>query len=343
MWKYWKNPSSKAIILSGIFSALGFLFKVSGLLVPLSFMLFILIKDRFSALKNKHYYYYALAFIITLLPYFIWSQITFATPFAFKYGYSNAVLSDTPVPFGWYNLDFFYTLTENALFLLFAIGVVLSVQFLLYLDILIKDRSKCFDSSLFSIIVLLVVSAFYIFYIRGTEDRWVYLWLPFIFLLAGKALLFVYERARPYNKFLALVFILVIIVYILFIQLSHANIIIKNKAPSYMQVREAGLWLKENANKSDVVISASYTQTVYYSELNVTHLNTPNFPSQEDFEIYLNNTKARFLIVSGFEYHPQWIYTWPQQNQLRVVPVQAYFADAEQKQPLLIIYEIGYN
>jgi 4-amino-4-deoxy-L-arabinose transferase-like glycosyltransferase len=57
MWKYWKglnenNPASKFSILAGIFAALGFYFKVSALLVPAIFLIFILIKDRLSAFKR---------------------------------------------------------------------------------------------------------------------------------------------------------------------------------------------------------------------------------------------------------------------------------------------------
>lgn len=348
MWKYWKNNSLKLIILSGIFSALGFFFKVSGLLVPLAFMLFIFFKDRLTAFKKKHYYYYASSFIITLVPYFIWSYLNFGTPFAFKHGYSNLALASTAAaPFGWYNLKFFYTLTENALFILFILGFVLCLQFLFYLDMLIRDKKRFFDPTIFSILVIIIVSAFYIFYIRGTEDRWVYLWLPFIFFLSSKAVVYIYEKIKVYKKSLAIFIVVILLMFVAFRQIQHANLIIKEKKDSYIQVKQAGLWLKENANKRDSVLSASYTQTVYYSEINVTHitndaLNDPQFQSIAAFDSYINNTKPRYLMLSAFEYHPPAVYEWPQHNLYRLKTARAAFADSQRQQPILILYEIIY-
>src|SRR3989344_6071419 len=121
MWKYWKQPETKLIALSAFFAALGFYFKVSALLVPMIFMIFIAITDRLSAFKKKDYYVFAAIFLITLVPYFIWSEVTFDNPMGFRTGYTPDSLQ---FPTGWYNIKFYYLLTEGVTFWAFMLGAV---------------------------------------------------------------------------------------------------------------------------------------------------------------------------------------------------------------------------
>jgi len=344
MWKHWKNEKTKFVVLAGVFSVIALMFKVSALLVPLIFLVFIFGKERFSAFKNKYNYYYLSAFIITLIPYMVWSYLTFGTPLGFRQGYSSAI--GAPTPFGWYNLGFFYSLTENILFVLFLIGLILSFKFLLYLDILIKDKKRGFDPNIFSILTLVIVSAFYIFYIRGTEDRWVFLWLPFIFMMAGNALNFIYKIGRKYSKIISVGLVIILLAWGGYAQISHANSIIEDKKESYMPVKQAGLWIKENSNPGDKIATLSYTQMVYYTERDVRIY--PILENIEEFDEYMSENRPRFFIISVFE--PQlfkeefrWVHEWLDKNQDRAVPVQAYFSDVERKQPLLIIYQIKYD
>ena len=341
MWRFWKgeHKENKLAVYAGVFAALGLYFKVSALLVPMSFLVFILIRERISALQNKGNYLFAFSFLATLIPYFIWSKLTFGTFTAFKQGYSHAL--GTTMPFGWYNINFFYTLTEGVAFWLFIFGLVLAVKFLLYLDLLIKDKKKCFDADLFGVIVLVVVSAFYIFYIRGTEDRWVFLWLPFIFAFIAKGAGFIGDKLEGVHKVVGIAMIFIIVGFIVVAQMQHVDSLIKIKKDSYMPVKESGIWLKENSAKEDKVLSLSYTQTVYYSERNVSSYS--EIKNGTEFEEYLLGNKPKFMIVSIFEYHPPWVYVWVQENAQRLKPVYASFSDAEKKQANLIVYEISYS
>lgn len=346
MWRFWKTGKSKPVIWAGIFAALGFYFKVSALLVPMTFMVFIALKDRLSAFKNKKYYYFALAFLLTLIPYFLWANSNFGTPLAFRQGYSAGVESSQP--FGWYNLEFYYFMTtgirdfaplviENISFLLFIVGLVIGLKFLLYLDILAKDRNKCFDPALFSIIGMAVVSAFYIFYIRGTDDRWVFLWLPFIFCIIGNALLFVYSKIQKYNKEAAVIVISILIFGLGYMQFHHADALIKGKENSYLPVKEIGLWIKDNTPPETKVLSISYTQMVYYTERNVSTYS--QIKDGTAFEAYIAANRPDLLTVSLFEPHPEWIYSWIEANGAHLKPVQAIFSDAEKKQPVIVVYQ----
>lgn len=338
MWRYWKTEKTKPIIFAGIFAGLGFLFKVSGLLVPLIFMVFILFKDRLAAFKNKNYYYFSLAFLATLVPYFIWAYLKFGTPFSFAAGYSSAV--EAAAPFAWYGLKFFKYLTEGALFVLFLIGLVLSLKFLLYLDILIKDKKKCFDAGLFSVIALSVAAAFYIFYIRGVEDRWVFLWLPFIFMMIGNALMSIYNFGKKYSKIISIILVIGLLAWGGYAQLNHGKTLIDNKEETYLPVKQAALWMKERSQPSDIIFSISYPQTTYYAEREVFLYS--EVKDADEFTRLVKEKKPKFIEMSAFEIHPDWAYTWATGKDY-VGVVQAYFADEAKKQPSLVIYEVDYE
>jgi 4-amino-4-deoxy-L-arabinose transferase-like glycosyltransferase len=338
MWKYWKTEKTSFTVYAGIFAALGLLFKVSGLLVPMIFIIFILCKDRLSALKNKDYYWFSLAFLGTLLPYFIWSYIKFGTPFSFAVGYSSAI--EAALPFAWHVIQFFYILSENVLFVLFLAGLILSLKFLLYADILVSDKKKCFDAGLFSVIALAVITAFYIFYIRSIEDRWVFLWLPFMFMMTGNALMFIYNFGKKYSKILSVIIVIGLLAWGGYSQLTHANSLIKDKIGSYSQVKSAALWIKDNSAPSDIIFTISYPQTTYYSEREC--FSYSEAKDSDEFTKLVMEKKPKYIEISIFENHPEWAYNWAEgRNDTRIARV--YFADEAKKQASLIIYEFDYG
>ncbi|MBS3089916.1 glycosyltransferase family 39 protein [Candidatus Pacearchaeota archaeon] len=302
MWKYWKQPETKLIALSAFFAALGFYFKVSALLVPMIFMIFIAITDRLSAFKKKDYYVFAAIFLITLVPYFIWSEVTFDNPMGFRTGYTPDSLQ---FPTGWYNIKFYYLLTEGVTFWAFMLGAVMALQFLLYIDILAREKKKCLDPNIFSILVLVFISAFYIFYIKNTDDRWVFLWMPFIFLLAGKGIMTIYSFVMRYNKAIASIVVIVILAFAMYGQVSHAKQLVDIKKGTYSPVKEAGLWIKENSDENAKVLSISYTQSTYYTERNVSTYS--RIENTSAFERYLHENRPDYVQASIFEPHPSWM------------------------------------
>src|SRR3989344_960618 len=285
-----------------IAAALGFYFKVSALLVPMIFMIFIAITDRLSAFKKKDYYVFAAIFLITLVPYFIWSEVTFDNPMGFRTGYTPDSLQ---FPTGWYNIKFYYLLTEGVTFWAFMLGAVMALQFLLYIDILAREKKKCLDPNIFSILVLVFISAFYIFYIKNTDDRWVFLWMPFIFLLAGKGIMTIYSFVMRYNKAIASIVVIVILAYAMYGQVSHAKQLVDIKKGTYSPVKEAGLWIKENSDENAKVLSISYTQSTYYTERNVSTYS--RIENTSAFERYLHENRPDYVQASIFEPHPSWM------------------------------------
>lgn len=343
MWKYWKNSKTEDIVISGFFAALGFYFKISALLVPMIFIVFLLIKDRLSALKNKDYYYFSASFLGTLLPYFIWSQLSFGNPLAFRKGYVDAV---TDFPIAWYNLKFYHLLTDNLTFILFIVGVVMALKFVFYLDILAKDKKTCFSADLYGVLTLAFISAFYIFYQRNTDDRWVFLWMPFIFFFVAKTILSIYESTSKKNMYVGLTIAIMLIAACSYIQVGHAASLIDAKKDSYSQVKEAALWMKDNSMKSDKIYSVSYTQTVYYTGGNVsTYSLVPQLANSTEFDKMILKDRPKFIMWSMYESHPAYIGTWINEHISKgdVTAVYAQFADAQKQQPSLLIFAPDYN
>ncbi len=304
MWNYWENPSKKSIIYSAIFASLGFNFKVSGLLVPMIFLVFIFFREDFRFLKKKDYWIFLGVFLLFLVPQFIYSQIAFGstTAFLFSSGYASVVLENKP--FAWYVIKFFYFLTENVLFGLFLIGLIISARFLLYLDILFKNRKTTLNAQFLSIISLIIILIFYVFYVRDTEDRWVFLWLPFIFYLAADACVFIFDKIKVYSRPIAVFVLALLLLTISYSQISHANQLIKLKQETYNPVKDASVWIRDNSQTDDLVFTISLPQTAYYSERRVATYS--NITSAENFSEYIKKLHPQFILLSLYERHPTW-------------------------------------
>lgn len=341
MWKSWKNENPRHGLYAGIFAAAGFYFKVSALLVPLSFLVFIFIRDRFNGVKHKNHWFFLIGFVAAMIPYMIWSQMTFGTPFAFKANYSVAFTEDTPRPFGWYNLGFFYLLTENLLFILFLAGAIYALRILLYADVLVKNRKESLNADLFSFIVFIVVAAFYIFYIRGTEDRWVFLWLPFIFFFIGQTLMVVHRFIAKHQTFIATALVVLLILIAGYQQIQHASTLITQRASSYMPIKQAGLWIKEHSEKDDKVFSVSLTQATYYTERNVTTYSIlPQMRTGEEMDSFVKAHKPRYVMWSVFEKHPDWTPEWIDSRQRNGLNAMYAYPYGGNQMPQVIVFEV---
>jgi len=328
IWKYWKYQHTKHIIYAALFVAVALMFKVSALLVLLMIFIFALFRERLHIFKDKNYYYFALVFLATLIPYFIWSYINFGTILGFKAGYSSNIISNAP--FYWGTLKFFQALTENLLLILFIAGIIYATRKIFYIDIIIKDKKLLLDPDIFGMFALIIISSFYIFYIRGAEDRWLFLWLPFIFYFVGTLFQYIYNEIKNYSKFIAFTLIIGIIIFIGYQHLQHADEIINAKKYAYKEVKEASLWIKENSNPDDIIFSKSVTQMTYYARRQIRGFGG----TDEEFKEQVQKYKPKYIVFSVFEFHGNTL-EYPQKFNNSLEPVKAYQING---QPVLVIY-----
>ena len=351
-WKVFKENKKKHAIYAGIFAALGFYFKISALLVPLPVFLFVLFKDGISFIKNKNYWISFASFIITMLPFAIWQYVLFGNPAAFAPSYIGGTGIGQGWEFGWMVLNYFYQFPKAIFFFLFLLGAGLALlNIILSFDIMIKNKEKRLNANIFSLMILIVLSIFYIFYIRGTiEDRWVFLMAPFIMYFSAAGLVYISEKVAQFNKKAYLIIVLLLLSVFVYYQMQHADSLIKIKKESYLQVKESSIWIKQNSDFSDKILSNSYTQATVYTEreiipypaLKQVATNTFEPLKKEELNASISEKRPRYIVVSVFERHPDWTQEWINENTNRLRPVQVYFADQQQTQVALVIYELVY-
>lgn len=353
-WKLFKESKRSYAIWAGVFAAVAFYFKISALLVPLSVFLFVLFKDGITFIKNKNYWIVFLSFIIALIPFALWQYAIFGNPVAFAPSYIGGTGIGQGWAWGWMTLQFFYQFPKPAFFVLFVAGVLLTLlNSLVSYDILLKQKERRRDASIFSFILLLVMALFYIFYIRGTiEDRWVFLIAPFIFYFAANGLVYLADQATKYHKYAGMALMLLFLALFSYYQLQHTSALVDIKKTTYLPVKEASLWLKDNSNPGETILSNSYTQATAYTEREIVpypalvrdkNSSYAYVPSTKDMlDRLLEEKHPRYMMVSVFERHPDWTQEWVNEHSDRLRPVKIYFTDPQQKQAVLVIYEIKY-
>lgn len=333
-WKgYVNNKGNYYIWLMGLFVGLSFLSRLTGILYGVLILIFVLLISKLKFLKNKHLWFAVLIFLLTISPYLIWANSHYGTPLSFLSGYGGPAQQTPP---GYWMISLLYDYPELVFFILFLVGALTLYNLFISLDLTIIKEDKKLYNDLFTALNILFILLFFIYFLRLGENRWLMAMSIGIFILSAKGIILIYEIIKKNSKIIiGLLFILVILVSGAYFELNHADSMIKLKVDSYSQVRDAGIWLKQNSNPSDIIISTSRTQTNYYAERHVYDFATLNISS---FQSLIDKTKPKYIQISAFEKTQDWFNQWVELNQKKLVPVNVIFADPQKQQPLLIIY-----
>jgi MFS family permease len=344
-WKGYTKKNEKMFIWFGIFLGLAFLARAGTLVMFAVFPIFLLITERLKFLKRKYLWIGIFCTLLLMSSFFIYTSYK---------QHLNAVsyfLALTPETSGgtprFSNLLGFSGITQYfalmphyfdwVLLILFLFGIlILSYNVFISFDIIIKRKNSDYDKYLFILIFALVPFLFQATLYHYVEDRYIMNAFPAFFLALSLGLVEIEKFFNKYKKHLGLFVVILLLAFGAYQQFNTANLIIKGKITSYAEVKEAGLWLKENSAPSDVVISRSVPQNSYYSERKTLHI--PE--DKAEFESLINKENPQFLILSIFEPHPQWAYAYPQEHNATLIPVQAY---QQGGQPVLIIYKFDYS
>ena len=336
-WKgYVKKEKNHYIWLFGVFIALGFLTKLTGALFGIIVLIFLLITEKLKFLKNKHLWISLVLVFLIILPYLIWQNSIYGNPLAFFAG--SHVTSDpggitSYKPIGWHVLNFIPWMLNTPYFILFLIGLITLYTLFLSLDLIIKNKSNEKYNDLFIFIWILITLIYFVFLERDAEDRWLLpIALPLL-ILVGKGLYFIYEQIKRYQKNIAITFFFVLILLGAYFQLARGNEIINSKIDSYKEVKDASLWIKDNSNPQDIIFSKSVTQMTYYAQRQVLGFGGNETEFKEEVKKY----KPKYIVFSVFEPHGATL-AYPEKFKNSLEPVKAYFADAAQTQPILIVY-----
>jgi len=333
-WKgYVVKRIGKLVSFGFLFMVLGFMVKINAILAPIIIFIFLIITEKLNFLKKKILWKSVVWFFIPLVPYFIYNFFKFGTMLPFIQGYvdPSSLSAKFQSSFNWSIFKFTYVFTDTLFFILFLIGVLfVLLNLILGFDLIYKKNLKV-KADLFSVLSIVVVMGYFIFIERwGAEPRWLILMAPFMFFIIGKGIVEIIKYIKIDKKIIF--FIIVIILFVgAYDHLNHNHELIKIKKSSYEPVQLAGLWIKENSNKDDIILSKSPTQITYYSE-------RETFGVPVDKE-EIKELKPKYMMISIFELHPPELLQMVDDINDHLQVVHAYFADPEGKQAVLVVYE----
>ena len=328
-----------------LFSAIAVLFRPGNLpFIPavLVFMLF-LNKDLFS--KKKIKLTALVAFILLAAFAFISRTSSYQALLATYYHPDYPLAFNTLGVFSGFYESIVAGIPPLLLYaFIFGIAIFLIDLAINFKKIPLNSESSDFRSDIFNFILILSVMIIFIFVVRpynGFEYRWFFPMALGMLALTGKGLITFSEYVGNAVKSKAVITVVLIIILSLgvYTQLAHADSIIRDKLDSYSQVKDAALWMKANSNSNDIIWTTSSTQMAYYAEREIVNDNQL-VKNSSMFQDYVTNHSVRYVVWSVFEpVNISYVIQWARENQDNISIKKAYFADAEQKQPILIIYE----
>lgn len=347
-----KNLGSKRKLFNWalifVLTALSVVYRSGNALFVPGMIAFILIMELGPKFKRKGPVFIGGFIIFLFLIGFLLLKLFSTNPLISAYYFP-----DQTIP--WSNLSVFYgfyqSLTSpipSIFFFTFLIGVTTFLyELYLYLPelkCLRGSKNNPLKADLLNALVLLSVLAIFLLLIRPAafEFRWFFPLLPGMLAFTSKGAIKIadYFGKVFLSKKLGTTLLIIIICLGMYTQMARTEPLIISKVTSYQQVKDIGLWLNENSLPNEVIMSSSYPQVSYYSERK-----TVNYAgmTQEEFESYLVSHEPEYLIISIFETNPQWLQNWLNENQKLLEVKQAYFADQQHQQPILIIYKLSYS
>jgi len=352
MFLFWKGYVEKSEIVKKYFYLIGPVFVLASYAREMNLMfvgiiaVYMFAKEKFSLFKKKEVYILILIALISAIPFFIYYYHNFGNPLEnWTYRFSSLKFN-TPeaaaaegVPFGtstYFNFmpDYF----GWGVIILLLIGIIYISKIFLGLDIILKNKKTNMDHLFLLFLWALIPFLYIIFQIKIYDERYILIIYPAVYTIGGYALYHISEYVSKHiGKIFAVILILIVLALVAYPHFNRAESLIDAKKDSYAQVEQAGLWIKDHSVPRDIIFGQSVPQLIYYSE----RLSLGFEENESDFIIDTQTKKPKYMVISIFEQHPQWVYSFPQKNANLLVPVQAYFIN--NNQPALVIYQFNYT
>jgi len=299
-----------------------------GLAFIVYFVIIILAKKLY--LNKLKFWYAGIIGMSPLLLFFLMNFLTKGNifPTLLTGTYIHAA---TKIPFGFHLLNFIPLFLTIPIFLFFILGLAYLI-FDIVLGYNLLSENPVRRNGLFLILIMLVFFSFFIFYLRAAEDRYFFEILASLTIISAFGINFCADYIKKYNKTLAIVFIIGILLFGAYQEYKQADPLIKQKEESYAQMRAAFLWLKENTPTDSVVAgSGTSAYSIYYSEQVYSDLGN-DYSLEETLKI----DKSDYLVRHGFTPEPPYIneYFASHESKFEVVHYELY-----QGQPIVIVYK----
>jgi len=339
-YKYFQTKSNKMVYWGAVFVAIGTLFKLTNAVFLFVVLIYLLITEKFKFVKRKELWISGLIFILILSPYLLWGYIQFDGFVITQAGAWNAP-EDHYLSNGWCNMKAYSSMLISMLswplLIIFLLGFFFMYELVLGLDVLLRGEDSKLNKYLY-LVLLFIIPIISVSLSVGScwqEDRYILNSFSSVFIISSAFILMAYNSLKKNKKSLAILFLVLVLGLLVFLQFQHSDNIITLQKDSYSGAKESGIWLKENSEISDIILTSSWPMTGYYSERKIS-----TFPSssEEMDSLRENNSNLKYFMISNFQKSPDWTYSYPDEKKLEIA--QVYFQDAEKTQPAIIIYKL---
>jgi len=319
-----------AILLAGITKfILGFslIIALALFLIPLAIGLWFN-KKNIKIFNQKSFWIGGILGSTPMILFFIFNLVKYGKLFPAMANYAASAAQKTSFFYG--TFGFFSHILQQPFFTLFIIGlVVMAAQ--LFLGFGLISKVKKLGSHFFILSLLILNVAFLTFYIRYAEDRYMFECFISIILAVAIGLDTIYVYAKKYNKQLAFILVIILLLSGAYFQYTYGNEIIQSRKTSYYQMKQAFLWIKDNTPEDSIILgSAIQPYAIYYAD---------RMPLGHD-EIEANRSREfDYVIVHAFTPHTQEYKDFVASIESNLTVVHAEFFDAQQQEPAVIVYK----
>jgi 4-amino-4-deoxy-L-arabinose transferase-like glycosyltransferase len=327
--------------------AIAFLTKFTAALLAVVIIIYLFLVDGVRWLFNKTLWKSAGLGLAVVIPFLLFEMVQFGSPFAF---YTRAIGTRE---FGTRTLlqtflDYVTTtfpLVHWMYLSIFIVGLLTFVKLFVCFDRLRKSPERELRADLllllsFIVPFLYLVSIGYGSYI---EERYLFLMYPLLFIVAARGLWWLHSQIGRIHRTAALVLLVGVLLFGAFQNVVHADAIIKDKSISFIQIKETGVWLQENSQPDDLVVSF-HTQAELQYHANRRVVGIPGANQSELFQ-FLKREGVDYYVANVFVppaldhvWKVLFPYYYPEVFE-PVLSLQPYI-DKEQKIPILTLFRV---
>ncbi len=347
-----KNKN-KYLYLSSAFLAIGLIAYFNTLFLIILFFLFLIFTERFKLFKEKRFIISAIIFILVLAPFIIYYFITLGVPlprFSQFQIVSQGAVSGEYLPFSqWFGYihQIPRILGHPSYFglplIFFAfLGILSLIEVVLGFDLILKSKSEDLKNKfllwlwilvpLFLLTIIEIVQKSTVFY-----DAFLHPIFPALSIISAIGVISFFNFANKHTQKFSKIIIIILILFVIISNLSYANSMITNKMHSYDTLIDAGLWIKQNSNTYDKVLTQAIPEITYYSERE-----SLSIPREEvNLSVLINEEKPKFFVLTAWEAaaSPRWSLDYAQKNPGKFIPIIAFPINSQQ--PTTIVFVIN--
>ncbi len=320
----------KYFALAVFFAFIAVLMRWTYGLTGITYILFLIFTRKLSFIKQKAFWIGGIIGSIPIISFFLINLVKYNHLFPALSVYSSSAAKKTS--FAFYTINFIPHILQKVFLIFFILGlVVLITQLILGFGYI--SKIKKLKSHLFILILLLLNLSFLIFYIKESVDSYLFECFISIILIVAIGLNYSYLFIKKHNKLLAILFLVFFLAFGSYSSLKYGDAIIQSKKESFMQMKQAFLWAKDNTPEGSVFFGKGLSPyIIYYGERDSLEFSEGmiNSSSQDTLEF-------DYVVIHAFNPHEDSYINYLTSIQENLTLVHQVFFPG-QSQPAVAIY-----